>query len=121
VVTGAASPVGRALATALIAFDAEVHAIDRAPVDVIGLASRTVADVTRDDDARAAAARIGAVVDCVFDCAALERGEPSAFVDACAPTLAPHSVVIVASAASPLHDDESVDDTVADLLRRGAA
>jgi nucleoside-diphosphate-sugar epimerase len=116
VVTGSASAVGDAVVRRLIALDAEVHAIDREPPEVAGLASRTVADVTNAHDAHAAAARIGAVVDCVFDCAAIERGAPSAFVEACASTLTPHSVVVVPSCEG----DASVDELVAELLDEGA-
>src|SRR5438874_78874 len=59
------------------------------------LASRTSAAVSDADAARAAAARIGAVIDCVFDGAFEHAAEPSRFSEAAEPALTAQSVVIV--------------------------
>src|SRR5207245_1540695 len=121
----------------LVELGAEVHAIDPDDVDVAGLASTTRADVTDGDDARASVARIGAVVDCAFDCTIAADAGHRAFLDAIRAALADHSVIVIvatsARTASVFTDDEpqvravvraagaTVDDVVAQLLVAGAS
>src|SRR5882724_6281959 len=76
VVAGAGSALGTAISGLLVTLGAEVHALDGDPdAELVGgLASRTAADSADEAQIRAAAARIGAVVDVLFDCNVADDG-----------------------------------------------
>jgi len=71
VVTGAASGMGAATAGLLVELGAEVHTIDVKKPATAGLASYTETDLKDPSAVDAAAAKIGAVVDALFNCAGL--------------------------------------------------
>lgn len=66
IVTGAATGPGAAVARILVDLGAEVHAVDRAEPKVGGLASVTRCDLREPAEARAAATRIGSIVNGLF-------------------------------------------------------
>lgn len=72
--SGAASGIGRATAELLVELGAEVHALDRAPITVSGLASTTECDVTDPSAIARAVDRVGAVLSGLFSCAGLAIG-----------------------------------------------
>ncbi len=99
VVGGAGSPVGAALAGLLVDLGAEVHAIeaDAEGSLVAGLASRTTADPVDPAAARAAAARVGAVVDAAFECtsaASTRASGPSVLIAALLPVMAANGAAV---------------------------
>jgi NAD(P)-dependent dehydrogenase (short-subunit alcohol dehydrogenase family) len=69
VVTGAASGVGAATVEILVDLGAEVHAIDIEKPEVSGLASFTSVDLREPAPIERAAAKIGSVVNALFNCA----------------------------------------------------
>lgn len=71
IVTGAASGMGAATAELLVELGAEVHAIDIKKPDQSGLASFTETDLREPTQIDDAVAKIGAVVDGLFNCAGL--------------------------------------------------
>jgi NAD(P)-dependent dehydrogenase (short-subunit alcohol dehydrogenase family) len=71
IVTGAGSGMGAATAEILVELGAEVHAVDVKPPSVAGLASYTACDLREPDDIAATAAKIGHVVNALFNCAGL--------------------------------------------------
>jgi len=71
IVTGAASGMGRATATALVAAGAEVHAWDVKPVELDGLASAQLADLTDSESIAAAFDAVAGPIDALFGCAGL--------------------------------------------------
>jgi len=76
IVTGGASGMGRATATALVAAGAEVHAWDVKPVEIDGLASASRADLTDSDSIAAAFETITGPIDALFGCAGLPHTSP---------------------------------------------
>src|SRR5690348_933437 len=76
IVTGAASGMGRATAAALVAAGAEVHAWDVKPVELEGLASAQLADLTDSDSTAAAFDTVDGPVDALFGCAGLPHTYP---------------------------------------------
>jgi NAD(P)-dependent dehydrogenase (short-subunit alcohol dehydrogenase family) len=76
IVTGAASGMGRATATALVAAGAEVHAWDVKPVEIDGLASAQLADLTDSDSIAAAFDAVAGPIDVLFGCAGLPHTYP---------------------------------------------
>ncbi len=75
IVTGAASGMGAATAEILVDLGAEVHAIDIERPEVTGLASFTSVDLREPSQIESAAAKIGTVVNALFNCA----GVPNTF------------------------------------------
>ena len=71
IVSGAASGMGAATAELLVELGAEVHAVDIKKPDVSGLASFTETDLREPTQVDDAVAKIGAVVDALFNCAGL--------------------------------------------------
>jgi NAD(P)-dependent dehydrogenase (short-subunit alcohol dehydrogenase family) len=71
IVTGAASGMGAATAELLVDLGAEVHAIDISKPEVVGLASFTPVDLRDPAQVDDAVAKIGTVVNALFNCAAL--------------------------------------------------
>lgn len=71
IVTGAASGMGEATARILVDLGAEVHAIDIKKPELSGLASFTECDLRDPGQIEAATARIGHVVNALFNCAGL--------------------------------------------------
>jgi NAD(P)-dependent dehydrogenase (short-subunit alcohol dehydrogenase family) len=71
IVTGAASGMGRATATALVEAGADVHAWDVKPVEIDGLASAHLADLTDSDSIAAAFDTVDGPIDALFGCAGL--------------------------------------------------
>jgi NAD(P)-dependent dehydrogenase (short-subunit alcohol dehydrogenase family) len=71
IVTGAASGMGEATAEILVELGAEVHAVDVKSSDVKGLASYTPCDLRDPEQIGATAAKIGHVVNALFNCAGL--------------------------------------------------
>jgi NAD(P)-dependent dehydrogenase (short-subunit alcohol dehydrogenase family) len=76
IVTGAASGMGRATATALVAAGAEVHAWDVQPVEIDGLASARLADLTDSSSIAAAFDAVDGPIDALFGCAGLPHTYP---------------------------------------------
>jgi NAD(P)-dependent dehydrogenase (short-subunit alcohol dehydrogenase family) len=76
IVTGAASGMGRATAAALVAAGAEVHAWDVKPVELDGLASSRLADLTDSDSIAAAFDTTAGSIDALFGCAGLPHTYP---------------------------------------------
>jgi NAD(P)-dependent dehydrogenase (short-subunit alcohol dehydrogenase family) len=76
IVTGAASGMGRATATALVAAGAEVHAWDVKPVEIDGVASAQLADLTDSASIAAAFDTVEGPVDALFGCAGLPHTYP---------------------------------------------
>jgi len=76
VVSGAASGMGEATARILVELGAEVHALDIRDPSVEGLASFTRCDLREPAEIDAAAARIGRVVNALFNCAGLPNSFP---------------------------------------------
>ena len=76
IVTGAASGMGRATATALVAAGAEVHGFDVKPIDVKGLASAQRADLSDSDSVKAAFDAVDGRIDALFGCAGLPHTFP---------------------------------------------
>ena len=77
IVTGAASGMGRATATELVAAGAEVHGLDVNPIDVPGLASSLRADLSDSASIEAAFDAIGGDIDALFGCAGLPHTYPA--------------------------------------------
>jgi NAD(P)-dependent dehydrogenase (short-subunit alcohol dehydrogenase family) len=77
IVTGAASGMGKATATALVAAGAEVHGFDVNSIDVPGLASSLVADLSDSESIGAAFETIDGDVDVLFGCAGLPHTFPA--------------------------------------------
>jgi NAD(P)-dependent dehydrogenase (short-subunit alcohol dehydrogenase family) len=77
IVTGAASGMGAATAEILVELGAEVHAVDIKPPVVPGLASYTQCDLRDPDQIASTVAKIGRVVNALFNCA----GVPNTFSD----------------------------------------
>jgi len=75
IVTGAASGMGASTAEILVGLGAEVHAIDIDKPEVTGLASFTPVDLREPAQIDDAVAKIGTVVNALFNCAGL----PSTF------------------------------------------
>ena len=71
ILSGAASGMGAATAELLVELGAEVHALDIKKPDVSGLASFTETDLRDPAQIDSAVAKIGAVVDSLFNCAGL--------------------------------------------------
>jgi NAD(P)-dependent dehydrogenase (short-subunit alcohol dehydrogenase family) len=76
IVTGAASGMGKATATALVSEGAEVHALDVNPIDVEGLASSLVADLSDSESISTAFDAIDGHIDALFGCAGLPHTFP---------------------------------------------
>src|SRR4051794_40827791 len=77
IVTGAASGMGLATATALVAAGAEVHVWDVKPVEIDGVASAQLADLTAPASPAAASdGGGGRPVDALWGCAALPHTSP---------------------------------------------
>jgi NAD(P)-dependent dehydrogenase (short-subunit alcohol dehydrogenase family) len=76
IVTGAASGTGAATAAILVDLGVEVHAIDIKKPDVTGLASYTECDLRDPTQIDAAVARIGKIVNALFNCARLPKSFP---------------------------------------------
>ena len=76
IVTGAASGMGCATATALVAAGAEVHAWDVKPVEIDGLASAQLADLTDSTSITAAFDTVAGPIDALFGCAGLPHTYP---------------------------------------------
>jgi NAD(P)-dependent dehydrogenase (short-subunit alcohol dehydrogenase family) len=77
IVTGAASGMGAATAEILVDLGAEVHAIDLEKPEVSGLASFTPVDLREPARIDDAVAKIGSVVNALFNCAGLPNGFPA--------------------------------------------
>ena len=71
IVSGAASGMGAATTELLVELGAEVHAIDIKKPDLTGLASFTETDLREPEQIDAAVAKIGKVVNALFNCAGL--------------------------------------------------
>jgi NAD(P)-dependent dehydrogenase (short-subunit alcohol dehydrogenase family) len=71
IVTGAASGMGAATAQILVDLGAEVHAIDLKKPEVKGLASYSECDLREPDQIDATIAKIGKIVNALFNCAGL--------------------------------------------------
>src|SRR3954469_25446547 len=71
IVTGAASGMGAATAELLVELGAEVHAVDIKKPVVTGLASYTETDLKDPAQIDATVAKIGKVVNALFNCAGL--------------------------------------------------
>lgn len=76
IVAGAGSGMGAATARILVELGAEVHALDIKKPDVAGLASFTGCDLREPGDIDAAVARIGKIVNNLFNCAGLPNTFP---------------------------------------------
>ncbi len=76
IVTGAASGMGAATAEILVELGAEVHAIDLRKPEVGGLASFTECDLRDPEQIDATVAKIGAIVNALFNCAGLPTTFP---------------------------------------------
>jgi NAD(P)-dependent dehydrogenase (short-subunit alcohol dehydrogenase family) len=77
IVTGAASGMGAATAKILVDAGAEVHAIDIKKPDLTGLASFSQCDLCRPDQIDETVAKIGSVVNGLFNCAGLPNTFPN--------------------------------------------
>ncbi len=71
IVTGAASGMGAATAQILVDLGAEVHAIDINKPEVTGIASYSECDLREPDQIDATIAKIGKIVNALFNCAGL--------------------------------------------------
>src|SRR6478736_4319515 len=71
IVSGAASGMGAATTELLVELGAEVHAIDIKKPEIAGLASFTETDLRDPAQIEAAVAKIGAIVNALFNCAGL--------------------------------------------------
>jgi NAD(P)-dependent dehydrogenase (short-subunit alcohol dehydrogenase family) len=76
IVTGAASGMGAATAQILVDLGAEVHAIDIKKPDLTGLASYTECDLREPAQIDEAIAKIGKIVNALFNCAGLPNTFP---------------------------------------------
>jgi NAD(P)-dependent dehydrogenase (short-subunit alcohol dehydrogenase family) len=76
IVTGAASGMGAATAEILVELGAEVHAVDIKKPEVTGLASYTECDLGQPEQIDATVAKIGSVVNALFNCAGLPNTFP---------------------------------------------
>jgi NAD(P)-dependent dehydrogenase (short-subunit alcohol dehydrogenase family) len=76
IVSGAASGMGAATASLLVDLGAEVHTIDIRRPEHPGLASYTEADLREPEQIDAAVARIGGIVNALFNCAGLPNTFP---------------------------------------------
>lgn len=76
IVTGAASGMGAATAEILVELGAEVHAIDIKKPEVSGLASNSVVDLREPEQIDDAIAKIGKIVNGLFNCAGLPNTFP---------------------------------------------
>jgi len=76
IVTGAASGMGEAVAQILVDLGAEVHALDLREPSIPGLASFTQCDLRDPAAIDASVARIGAIVNGLFNCAGLPNTFP---------------------------------------------
>jgi NAD(P)-dependent dehydrogenase (short-subunit alcohol dehydrogenase family) len=76
IVTGAASGMGAATAEILVELGAEVHAVDIKKPEVTGLASYTECDLSQPEQIDATIAKIGSVVNALFNCAGLPNTFP---------------------------------------------
>lgn len=71
IVSGAASGMGAATTELLVELGAEVHAIDLKKPEIAGLASFTETDLRDPAQIESAVAKIGAIVNALFNCAGL--------------------------------------------------
>jgi NAD(P)-dependent dehydrogenase (short-subunit alcohol dehydrogenase family) len=76
IVTGAASGMGAATAQILVDLGAEVHAIDIKKPEVSGLASYTQCDLRQPAQIEETIAKIGKIVNALFNCAGLPNTFP---------------------------------------------
>jgi NAD(P)-dependent dehydrogenase (short-subunit alcohol dehydrogenase family) len=76
IVTGVASGMGRATATALVAAGAEVHGFDVKSIEIEGLVSAQVADLTDSDSIQRAFDAVDGRIDALFGCAGLPHTYP---------------------------------------------
>jgi NAD(P)-dependent dehydrogenase (short-subunit alcohol dehydrogenase family) len=77
IVTGAASGMGAATAQILVDLGAEVHTIDIKKPEVAGLASFTECDLREPDRIAETVAKIGKIVNALFNCAGLPNTFPN--------------------------------------------
>lgn len=77
IVTGAASGMGAATTEILVELGAEVHAIDIKKPELAGLASFTQVDLRDPDQIDGAIAKIGKIVNALFNCAGLPNTFPN--------------------------------------------
>jgi NAD(P)-dependent dehydrogenase (short-subunit alcohol dehydrogenase family) len=77
IVTGAATGVGAASAEILVELGAEVHAIDIEKPELTGLASFTPADLRELDQIERAIAKIGKIINGLFNCATAPDTAPA--------------------------------------------
>jgi NAD(P)-dependent dehydrogenase (short-subunit alcohol dehydrogenase family) len=77
IVTGAASGMGAATAQILVDLGAEVHTIDIKKPEVTGLASFTECDLREPDRIAETVAKIGKIVNALFNCAGLPNTFPN--------------------------------------------
>lgn len=77
VVTGAASGIGHAVGTILVALGAEVVGVDVRPIDLAGLAETYRVDLASWDAIDDAANAIGGPVDALFNCAGIPGTAPA--------------------------------------------
>jgi NAD(P)-dependent dehydrogenase (short-subunit alcohol dehydrogenase family) len=76
IVTGAATEAGEATARILVDLGVEVHALDLTKPDVTGLASYTACDLGDPEQIDDAVAKIGRVVNALFNCGGRPRSLP---------------------------------------------
>src|SRR5258706_6339173 len=76
IVTGAASGMGAATAQILVDLGAEVHAIDIKKPEVTGLASFSQCDLREPEQIDETIAKIGKIVNALFNCAGLPNTFP---------------------------------------------
>jgi NAD(P)-dependent dehydrogenase (short-subunit alcohol dehydrogenase family) len=77
IVTGAASGMGKATATSLVAAGAEVHGLDVNSIDVPGLAAAHRADLSDTESIAAAFDALPGDIDALFGCAGLPHTYPA--------------------------------------------
>lgn len=77
IVTGAASGMGAATTEILVELGAEVHAIDINKPEVTGLASFSQVDLREPRQIEAAVAKIGKIINALFNCAGLPNTFPN--------------------------------------------